>query len=103
MRRRDVYDDTAAQPSVRADLDPLVTFLLARLDEDEEAARTHLLGGEILPFESIVQAADHRARHGPLRVLREVAAKRAVVQMWRDRPACSGTGSVPSAQMSRSG
>src|SRR6476620_8959445 len=79
-------DDPAAQPSVRADLDPLVTFLLARLDEDEEAARTHLLGGEILPFESIVQAADHRARHGPLRVLREVVAKRAVVQMWRDRP-----------------
>ena len=77
-------DDPAAPPSIRADLDALVAFLLARLDEDEEAARTHLRRREILPFESIVQTADHGARHGPLRVLREVAAKRAVVQMWRD-------------------
>ena len=61
-------NDPAAQPSIRADLDALVPFLLARLDEDEEAARAHLLRREILPFESIVQTADHGARHGPLRV-----------------------------------
>ena len=77
-------NDPAAQPSIRADLDALVTFLLARLEEDEVAARAHLRGGELLPFESIVQTADHRARQGPLRVLREVTAKRAVIQMWRD-------------------
>jgi Family of unknown function (DUF6221) len=77
-------DDPATRPSIRADLDHLVAFLLARLDEDEEAARTQMRGGEILPFESITQAADHGARHGPLRVLREVAAKRAAIQLWRD-------------------
>jgi hypothetical protein len=77
-------NDPAAQPSIRADLDALVTFLLARLDEDEVAAWTHLRGREFLPFESIVQTADHGARHGPLRVLREVTASRAVVQMCRD-------------------
>jgi hypothetical protein len=64
--------------------DPLVAFLLARLDEDEEAARRLLLGGEFLPFESLGRSAGHGARHGPLRVLREVAAKRAVVQAWRE-------------------
>lgn len=77
-------NDPAAQPSIRADLDALVTFLLARLEEDEVAAWTLLRGREFRPFESIVQTADHGARHGPLRVLREVTAKRAVVQMWRD-------------------
>jgi Family of unknown function (DUF6221) len=83
-------NDPAAQPSIRADLDALVTFLLARLDEDEVAARTHLHGREFLPFESIVQTADHGARHGPLRVLREVTAMRAVVQMWRDSSRAQG-------------
>jgi len=34
----------------------------------------------------IMQTADHRTRHGPLRVLREVAAKRAVVQECPDGP-----------------
>jgi hypothetical protein len=77
-------NDPAAQPSIRADLDALVTFLLARLEEDEAAAWTLLRGREFRPFESIVQTADHGARHGPLRVLREVTAKRAVVKMWRD-------------------
>jgi hypothetical protein len=78
-------DDLPAQPNLHADLDPLVRFLLDRLDEDEAAARGQLRGGGILPFESIAQTADHRARHGPLRVLREVAAKRSMVQMWRTR------------------
>jgi hypothetical protein len=78
-------DDLSAPPSRCADLDPLVRFLLARLDDDETAARGHMRGGGILPFESIGQAADHGARHGPLRVLREVAAKRSMVQMWLSR------------------
>ena len=78
-------DDLPAQPSLHADLDPLVRFLLARLDDDETAARGHMRSGGILPFESIGQAADHGARHGPLRVLREVAAKRSMVQMWLSR------------------
>src|SRR4051794_13752192 len=77
-------NDPAAQPSIRADLDALVTFLLARLEEDEVAAWAVLRGREFRPFESIVQTADHGARHGPLRVLREVTAKRAVIQTWRD-------------------
>jgi hypothetical protein len=68
-----------------SDLEPLLKFLLARLDEDEAAARGQLRGGGILPFESITQTADHRARQGPLRVLREVAAKRSMVRMWRTR------------------
>ena len=78
-------DEPSAQPSLPTDLDPLVKFLLARLDDDETAARGHMRGGGILPFESIGQAADHAARHGPLRVLREVAAKRSMVQMWLTR------------------
>ena len=78
-------DDLSAPPSPCADLDPLVKFLLARLDDDETAARGHMRSGGILPFESIGQAADHGARHGPLRVLREVAAKRSMVQMWLSR------------------
>ena len=77
-------DDLSNPPSMRPDLDALAAFLVARLDEDEAAARSLLLSGEILPFESIAQAADHRARYGPLRVLREVHAKRAVVRRWRE-------------------
>jgi|SoiMethySBSTD1v2_1073268.scaffolds.fasta_scaffold1599867_1 hypothetical protein len=76
-------DDLDEDPITPARFDALVAFLLARLDEDEAAARTVLLDREFLPFESVVQAADHGTRHGPLRVLREVAAKRAVVQKYR--------------------
>jgi len=77
-------DDLHEDPTTRARFDALVVFLLARLDEDESAARAVLLDREILPFASVMQTADHGARHGPLRVLREVAAKRAVVQKCRD-------------------
>jgi hypothetical protein len=66
---------------------PLTAFLLARLVEDEEAARTLLLRGDVPPFESLTRTADHRARHGPLRVIREVAAKRAVLQRWQEAEA----------------
>ena len=77
-------DDLHEDPTIPARFGALVVFLLARLDEDESAARAVLLDREFLPFESIMQTADHGARHGPLRVLREVAAKRAVVQRCRD-------------------
>jgi len=77
-------DDLNEDPTTPARFDALVVFLLARLDEDEFAARAVLLDREFLPFESVMQTADHGARHGPLRVLREVAAKRAVVQKCRD-------------------
>ena len=77
-------DDLHEDPIAPTRLDALVAFLLARLDEDEAAARTVLLDREFLPFESVMQTADHGARHGPLRVLRDVAAKRAVVQKYRD-------------------
>ena len=50
-------DDLSAPPSPCADLDPLVKFLLARLDDDETAARGHMRSGGILPFESIGRAA----------------------------------------------
>jgi len=77
-------DDLHEDLTTPARFDALVVFLLARLDEDESAARAVLLDREFLPFESVMQTADHGARHGPLRVLREVAAKRAVVQRCRD-------------------
>jgi|tagenome__1003787_1003787.scaffolds.fasta_scaffold18636739_1 hypothetical protein len=64
--------------------DDLVSFLLARLEDDEIAARTLIGSGETLPFESSIQTSDHASRHGPVRILREVAAKRAMVQMWQD-------------------
>ena len=37
--------------------------------------RTDTPARQILPFESIDQTADHGARHGPLRVLREVTGQ----------------------------
>jgi hypothetical protein len=77
-------DELHRDPMTPARFDALVAFLLARLDEDEATARTVLLDREFLPFESVMQTADHGARHGPLRVLQEVAAKRAVVQKCRD-------------------
>ena len=64
-------DDLHEDPITPARFDALVAFLLARLDEDEAAARTALLDREFLPFESVTQTADHGARHGPLRFLRE--------------------------------
>ena len=85
-------DDQHEDPATPARFDALAAFLLARLDEDEAAARAVLLDRGFLPFESVVQTADHGARHGPLRVLREVAAKRAVVQKCRDVLQTQGEG-----------
>lgn len=87
----------------------LVEFLAARLDEDEAAARAATAGpwhddggcissagyqitdygaytradGEAEEWEERQQHADsaHIARHDPARVLREVAAKRAIIEL----------------------
>jgi hypothetical protein len=56
------------------DAELLAAFLAARLDEDEAAAKAWL------PFGNPDAAArEHIARHDPGRVLREVAAKRAIL------------------------
>jgi hypothetical protein len=63
----------------------LVSFLLARLDEDEAAARAAAAieqTGDDTPLPVAPPLADHIARHDPKRVLREVAAKRAVARLW---------------------
>ena len=73
-------------------MDDLVAFLRARLDEDEAAAKTGsqpewksdgpylgwVTGGIAAQFKWSTDAA-HAARHDPARVLREVAAKRAIL------------------------
>lgn len=67
------------------DRDDLVRFLNARLQDDETAAQRAITAArDVLPITAIEEAADHRARHSPIRVLRDVAAKRAMVQMWLD-------------------
>jgi hypothetical protein len=60
----------------------LVSFLLARADEDEAlaVAAAAQTGDPALPVARPL--AEHIARHDPKRVLREVAAKRAVVRVW---------------------
>jgi hypothetical protein len=101
-------------------MDDLVTFLNARLDEDEAAAKLAAreggawkqddpdrypgaissLGGPVVYDEGSpdeYQAA-HIARHDPARVLREVAAKRAIlglsakVREWTDSSAGATAG-----------
>lgn len=78
----------------------LADFITARLDEDEAAAReSHHEGQRWIteeegvyrwPDDELVHSADrkadarHIARHDPARVLREVTAKRAMVQHCLD-------------------
>ena len=77
----------------------LVAFLNARLHEDEAAARaaapgqwrSHQAGGwrAVLLGKGLgPDAADveHIARHDPARVLREVAAKRAILEFYLEPP-----------------
>lgn len=72
----------------------LVAFLRARLDEDEQAAERAQGEGQswawVQPealdanrYPSLEQA-EHIARHDPARVLAEVAAKRALLDVHRD-------------------
>lgn len=97
-------------------MDELTAFVRARLDEDEAAARAGARrtgmpwraepqpgtpGGLVLDEIGLVgstgglYAAEHIARHDPARVLREVAAKRALLSLhavhseperWGDHP-----------------
>jgi hypothetical protein len=66
----------------------LVGFLLSRLAEDERLARAAQAGGSAGTAGTTggQPVADprsaHSARHDPARVLREVAAKRAMVRAW---------------------
>lgn len=58
----------------------IVEFLNARLDEDEQAAR--YAGAEYYEeeFPAALPAHRHARRHDPARVLREITAKRAVME-----------------------
>jgi hypothetical protein len=78
-------------------MDDLTAFITARVDEDEAAAKTATAGPWGATGEDILSCSphpawagacvanaggadgDHIARHDPARVLREVAAKRAIV------------------------
>lgn len=59
--------------------DDLVAFLRARLDEDERAAKLWLPFGNPHP-----EYTEHIARHDPARVLREVEAKRRIIDEHRE-------------------
>lgn len=57
----------------------MVAFLLARLDEDERAARAAAAVAADVALSVPPATVEHVARHDPARVLREVAALRAIV------------------------
>ena len=97
--------------------DSLVDFLRARLDEDEQAARaahieTTLPAVWSALFEasghshaSTQPALEHVARHDPARVLAEVAAERAIVDLHDDEHLCiedMGGSYIPCLSGSRS-
>lgn len=76
--------------------DALIAFLCARLDEDEEVARATVWdgGGDRLHWQVVASGTrdaiflgdrtikEHIARHDPVRVLADVAAKRQVVDRY---------------------
>lgn len=70
-------------------MDDLIAFLNARLDEDEAEAKAaaNALNRHI---ECDPDNAAHIARHDPARVLREVAAKRAIVERYAKAPDWAG-------------
>ena len=71
----------------------LVSFLTARLDEDEKIAS--VLAGDKWGWPQPQPGfADHVARHSPARVLREVEAKRAIVALHEPLPSSYGEPSV---------
>lgn len=64
---------------------PLDEFLTARLDEDEAAAKaaaSRPLGDQWIDGTRLTAVAAHIARHDPARVLREVEAKRKILNSW---------------------
>jgi len=81
-----------ATEEVRA-MSELVAFLNARLDEDEAAARA-AASGPWMSDTGVDAVAKHIARHDPARVLREVAAKRAIVEFYIEPPNGIRTGNI---------
>ena len=77
----------------------LVAFLRARIDEDEAAARA-AEAAEREPWQDDEWADQHPAelahyaRHDPARVLREVAAKRAILEYYLEPPNGFRTGNA---------
>jgi alkanesulfonate monooxygenase SsuD/methylene tetrahydromethanopterin reductase-like flavin-dependent oxidoreductase (luciferase family) len=84
-------------------VDELIAFITARLDEDEASAkavafrsRFTAMGNSVqspggrgnppMPIADVIdpETASHIARHDPARVLREVAAKRAILARYED-------------------
>jgi hypothetical protein len=71
--------------------DDLISFVRARLDEDEAAARDAApfyadrdLVAEMVEEGFDAEVPEHAQRHDPARALREVAAKRAILVMYAD-------------------
>ncbi len=66
----------------------LTDFLLARIAEDEDEARTllpiydGLVAGLKSPMITQLALAPHFARHDPARVLAECDAKRRIIERW---------------------
>ncbi|MFJ1650088.1 DUF6221 family protein [Streptomyces sp. NPDC088337] len=76
-------------------MDDLTQWLSAQLDEDERAARaatlTEGMTGSLVDFlkheamqVDVAPSEAHYARHTPVRVLREIDAKRQIVREWED-------------------
>ena len=71
-------------------MDDLVAFLRARLDDSEQVAKAALAGWGTMPFGRSsgtginAEALLHAALHSPARVLREVAAKRKVMDEYAE-------------------
>jgi Family of unknown function (DUF6221) len=62
----------------------LVSFLFDRLDDDEAAARALLTPEAVLQDAATDRQSAAATRSGPVRALRELAAKRMMVEMWFD-------------------
>jgi Family of unknown function (DUF6221) len=93
------YDD--GRPAVDEyvqTMQELAAFIEARLDEDEATAKLaeHDLAARAGPVGLPDTAvAAHFARHAPARVLREIAGKRQIVNLYRRCAAKGGTGDIP--------
>jgi hypothetical protein len=74
---------TCWQKNKRALID-LVAFLFDRLDDDEAAARALLTPNAVLQHAATDRESAAASRGGPVRALRELAAKRMMVEMWFD-------------------
>ena len=62
----------------------LLSFLFDRLDDDEAAARALLTPRAVLQDAATDRQSAAATRSGPVRALRELAAKRMMVEMWFD-------------------